>query len=312
MQNPRPRRRGERRRSRGSSRPLRACAPMGGKGNSHKFHHHKSPHHPTQPPTKRNKGENATKPTRRPGRRGRWRCPHFSSPPPLLIHPGLMQMQQASPRRAPPHRGGGSTLLIPMELDAAAGDDDARCDFLDWVGHDTSACIFRCLDHPADIVRAAAVSRSWRRFVVDNEFSKRLCVRICPEIANFTSAEEVSRSALAAHAAAAESSHNVELKARERDYRIYSCLSGALVSTKPSTGCILHCIAASSTDYFPDETIENTLVPHDRVKHRPSYWSSGGQDDPDVPESLIYRLNSDMCIVDEIRLQPFEVYAMLK
>nr|ABF93656.1 F-box family protein, putative, expressed [Oryza sativa Japonica Group] len=72
--------------------------------------------------------------------------------------------------------------------------------------------------------------------------------------------------------------------------------------------CILQCIGASSTDNFPDETIENTLIPHDRVKHRPSYWSSGGHDDPDTPETLTYRLNCDMCIVDEIKLQPFKAY----
>uniref|UniRef100_A0A0E0IE32 Uncharacterized protein n=1 Tax=Oryza nivara TaxID=4536 RepID=A0A0E0IE32_ORYNI len=66
--------------------------------------------------------------------------------------------------------------------------------------------------------------------------------------------------------------------------------------------CILQCISASSTDNFPDETIENTLIPHDWVKHRPSYWSSGGHDDPDAPETLTYRLNCDMCIADEIKL----------
>uniref|UniRef100_A0A0E0DWJ9 Uncharacterized protein n=1 Tax=Oryza meridionalis TaxID=40149 RepID=A0A0E0DWJ9_9ORYZ len=144
--------------------------------------------------------------------------------------------------------------------------------------------------------------------VVENEFSKSICLRICPEVANFTRAEEVSRSPLQLPPIAphAESSHGVQLKALERDYRIYSYLSGALVSTSPSMDCILQCIGASSTDNFPDETIENTLIPHDWVKHRPSYWSSGGHDDPDAPETLTYRLNCDMCIVDEIKLQPFK------
>ncbi|XP_006649272.2 F-box protein At4g00755-like [Oryza brachyantha] len=195
-------------------------------------------------------------------------------------------------------------MVAPMEVDGPCG-----WDFVDWVGPDASACIFRSLDDPADIVRAAAVSRSWRRFVVGNEFSKSLCLRICPEIANFTSAEEVNRSPQPQPIArAAESSHGVELKARERDYRIYSYLSGALASTKPSMDCILQCIGASSTDNFPEESIENTLMPNDRVKNRASYWSSGGQDDPDAPESLTYRLNSDICIIDEIRLQPFKAY----
>ena len=47
-----------------------------------------------------------------------------------------------------------------MEVDDSGG----RWDFLDWVGPDTSSCIFQLLDDPADLARAAAVSRSWRRF----------------------------------------------------------------------------------------------------------------------------------------------------
>ncbi|XP_062217033.1 F-box protein At4g00755-like [Phragmites australis] len=190
-----------------------------------------------------------------------------------------------------------------MEVDECGG-----WDFLEWVGPDTSACVFRLLDDPADLARAAAVSRSWRRFVIDNELSKNLCLRICPEVANFTRAVEVSRSPPPPAAHASESSHEAELRNLERDHRIYSYLSGALVSTKPSMDCILHCIVASSTDNFPDESIKNTLEPLDRINHRPSYWSSGGQDDADVPESLTYRLNSDLCIIDEIRIQPFKAY----
>ncbi|TVU48617.1 hypothetical protein EJB05_08258 [Eragrostis curvula] len=190
-------------------------------------------------------------------------------------------------------------------MDAEEGGGDGW-DFLDWVGLDTSACIFRLLDDPADLVRAATVSRSWRQFVIDNEFFKSVCLRICPEVANFTRAVEVTRSPAPP---VSESSQDADLRARERDHRIYSCLSGALVSTTPpSADCILHCIGASSTDNFPDETIENTLEPHDRVNHRPSYWSSGGADDPDEPESLTYRLNSDLCIIDEIRIHPFKAY----
>jgi hypothetical protein len=46
-----------------------------------------------------------------------------------------------------------------MEMEESGG-----WDFLDWVGLDTSAGIFHLLDDPADLVRAAAVSRSWRQF----------------------------------------------------------------------------------------------------------------------------------------------------
>ncbi|RRT78765.1 hypothetical protein B296_00014530 [Ensete ventricosum] len=37
-----------------------------------------------------------------------------------------------------------------------------------------------------------------------------------------------------------------------------------------------------------DESNENTLESGDLVDQRPSYWSSGGQYDPGVPESLTY------------------------
>ncbi|CAL4920411.1 unnamed protein product [Urochloa decumbens] len=180
-------------------------------------------------------------------------------------------------------------------------EDGARWDFLDWVGHDTSSCIFKLLDDPADLARAAAVSSAWRRFVIDNQFCKALCHRMCPEVATFTRAVVVTRSP--------ESTRHADSRARDRDHAVYSYLAGALASAaKPSVDCILRCIGASSTDNFPEETIDNTLEPSDRVRHRASYWSSGGHDDPDAPESLMYRLNSDLCIVDEFRLQPFKAY----
>jgi hypothetical protein len=37
-------------------------------------------------------------------------------------------------------------------------------DFLDWLDHDTSMKILRCLEDPADLVRVSSVSRSWRHF----------------------------------------------------------------------------------------------------------------------------------------------------
>ncbi|CAL4937301.1 unnamed protein product [Urochloa decumbens] len=178
-------------------------------------------------------------------------------------------------------------------------EDGARWDFLDWVGHDTSSSIFHLLDDPADLARAAAVSHSWRRFVIDNGFCKTLCQRICPEVATFTRAVVVTRSP----------ARGSESRARDADHAVYSYLGGALASAaKPSVDCILRCIGASSTDNFPEETIDNTLEPSDRVRHRASYWSSGGHDDPDAPESLTYRLNSDLCVVDEFRVQPFKAY----
>ncbi|PWZ53435.1 F-box protein [Zea mays] len=207
-------------------------------------------------------------------------------------------------------------------------EDSVGWDFLDWLGPDISTTIFQLLHDPADLARVAAVSRSWRRFgtlpapqfpvivpvlgpvaeldasavllpplpasraVAVNKFSKHLCRQICPEAASFTRA--------------VVSSQVAECRARDGEHAAYSYLAGALVSGKPATDLVMRCVGASSTDNFPDETIENTLVPHDMVNFRPSYWSSGGEDDPDVPESLTYTLASDLCVIEEIRIRPFE------
>ena len=65
-------------------------------------------------------------------------------------------------------------------------------------------------------------------------------------------------------------------------------------------------ISASSTDNYPEESIANTLEPKEIVSRRASYWSSTGQRNPDVPETLIYKLTSDFCVITEISVQPFQ------
>ncbi|KQK23987.1 F-box protein At4g00755 [Brachypodium distachyon] len=192
---------------------------------------------------------------------------------------------------------------------------DVGCgwDFLDWVGPDLAASAFGLLDHPADLVRAAAVSRSWRRCAVESGVCKSLCVKLCPEAAVFTSAVEVSRSpptAAESSSGGGSGGREDDARSQESQFRIFSCLCGAVLhsTTKPDADCIQNCFGASSTDNFPDESMDSTLQPQDRINLNPSYWSSGGQDDPDVPESLTYKLASDICVVREIKLQPFKAY----
>lgn len=183
-------------------------------------------------------------------------------------------------------------------------EEDWCLDFVEWLGPDTSTTVFTLLDDPADLARASAVSRSWRRFVIAYQFSKIQCLRVCPEVSNFTSIEvrgSATREDMGSSAAA-------EWENQKRDHRVYMHLSHGLLSPYNSKDCIIHCIGASSTDNFPEESIENTLVPIDRVEMRPSYWSSGGQRDPGVPECLIYRLQSDLCLIDEIKIQPFKAF----
>ena len=70
--------------------------------------------------------------------------------------------------------------------------------------------------------------------------------------------------------------------------------------------CIAKTVGASSTDNFPQESIDNTLEPRDVISGRYSYWSSNGQSNPNVPETLTYELVSQICVITEINIQPFE------
>ncbi|GMP70148.1 hypothetical protein CsSME_00029120 [Camellia sinensis var. sinensis] len=74
--------------------------------------------------------------------------------------------------------------------------------------------------------------------------------------------------------------------------------------------CLSEAIFASSTDNYPEESIQNTLEPSDRVEQRASYWSSEGESDPTVPEILDYKLISKLCLITEIHVQPFQARAV--
>ncbi|WVZ61384.1 hypothetical protein U9M48_011268 [Paspalum notatum var. saurae] len=183
---------------------------------------------------------------------------------------------------------------------------EERADFLEWLGPDTSSIVFTLLHHPADLARASSVSRSWRTFVIENQFSKIQCLRVCPEASNFTSIE--TRSPCSDIKENVGSSSAAEWENQKRDHRVYLHLCRSLLTPYNSRDCIIRCIGASSTDNFPEETIENTLEPIDHVEMRPSYWSSGGQSDPSFPECLIYMLHSDLCLIDEIKIHPFKAF----
>ncbi|KAJ3690360.1 hypothetical protein LUZ61_019524 [Rhynchospora tenuis] len=178
-------------------------------------------------------------------------------------------------------------------------------DLLEWLGPDASIRVFSYLEDPADLVRATAVSRSWRQFVISNGLSKSLCTKLCPEVSYFSGIKEITPWGTIQ---LDESNSTTEWRNRERDHKIYTYINSFLVSTKGARSCISHCISASSTDRFPDERIENTLEPREEVNWRPSYWSSAGEVDPAVPESLMYQLNYDLTFVDEIMIQPFREF----
>lgn len=177
-------------------------------------------------------------------------------------------------------------------------------DFLQKLGPDVSVHVLSFLDDPADFVRASSVSRSWRQFVIENEFCKTLCLKLFPEVSNVVHAIEVD--SVIQHGKA-DSNGSKVLETAESNHNVYAFLARGL-SPVLRNNCISEAICASTTDNYPEESIRNTLDPRDKVEEKASYWSSTGQSDASYPEKLTYRLIPDLCFVTEINIQPFQAY----
>ncbi|XAR63097.1 hypothetical protein NMG60_11022921 [Bertholletia excelsa] len=182
---------------------------------------------------------------------------------------------------------------------------ETRIDFLQWLQVDMGLNILLCLDDPSDIIRASAVSRFWHHFVVAHGLSKLLCLRLSSQLSSVAYVTEPSRRMK--NIADVGPSNSVELEALEKEHRAYSFLARAL-TTFTASDCIADAVSATSTDNYPEESIRNTLDPRDRILRRASYWSSKGQGDPAVPETLIYKLIANLCIITEISVQPFRAF----
>ncbi|XP_022757208.1 F-box protein At4g00755-like [Durio zibethinus] len=177
--------------------------------------------------------------------------------------------------------------------------------FINFLPDALSIKIFTSLEDPSDLVRFSAVSRSCRRFVITNGLCKHLCLRMFPQLSRVDHVNELGVT-LNGHAEAG-SSNFMEWEALEREHRVYASLARGFLSFAIRE-CISEAIIASSTDNHPDESIDNTLDPGDRVRGRASYWSSSGQSNPAVPETLTYKLNADLCVITEINIKPFQAY----
>ncbi|XP_027151396.1 F-box protein At4g00755-like isoform X2 [Coffea eugenioides] len=99
----------------------------------------------------------------------------------------------------------------------------------------------------------------------------------------------------------------IEWACLKRDHKVYAFLAQGIASF-PRKECLSEALGASSTDNYPDESIQNTPEPSDRIGQRPSYWSSKGEIDSAVPETLTYKLMAKLCVITEIHIQPFQVY----
>ncbi|KAL6126090.1 hypothetical protein ACLB2K_074141 [Fragaria x ananassa] len=183
--------------------------------------------------------------------------------------------------------------------------DIAPCmDWLNGLEPDMSVKVLTCLDNPKDLVQVSTVSRTWHYIVVENGLCKKLCLRMFPQLSRVAHVVEL-HDCDAKECADVGSSNSKEWDTLEREHRVYAFLAHACTYF-PASDCISGAISASSTDNFLEESINNTLYPSTRVGRRASYWSSKGQKNPAVPEMLTYKLTSDLIIVTEINIHPFQ------
>ncbi|KAL8119126.1 hypothetical protein AgCh_016582 [Apium graveolens] len=143
------------------------------------------------------------------------------------------------------------------------------------------------------------------RAVVSNGLCKQLCLRKFPQLADIAYVTEPSHKVK--KSTDVGSSTSLQWEALEREHRVYGSIFRALTKVK-AINCVAEAFGASSTDNYPEESINNTLEPRDEILRRFSYWSSKGQKNPDVPETLIYRLKAGICLVTEIGIRPFQAY----
>ncbi|XP_024996251.1 F-box protein At4g00755-like [Cynara cardunculus var. scolymus] len=176
---------------------------------------------------------------------------------------------------------------------------ETRIDFVRWLDIDVVLKILMCLNDPADLIRASAVSQYWQKFVISYGLCKQLCTKTFPQLASITHVTEPSDNSDDPSGGTSEDS------IFRREHRAYASLFQAVASF-PARFCIASPVSASSTDNYPEESIVNTLDSRDQILVRASYWSSKGHDDPELPETLIYKLNANFCVITEINITPFE------
>ncbi|KVH91166.1 hypothetical protein Ccrd_006826 [Cynara cardunculus var. scolymus] len=169
---------------------------------------------------------------------------------------------------------------LPPVREATKLEMETRIDFVRWLDIDVVLKILMCLNDPADLIRASA----------------QLCTKTFPQLASITHVTEPSDNSDDPSGGTSEDS------IFRREHRAYASLFQAVASF-PARFCIASPVSASSTDNYPEESIVNTLDSRDQILVRASYWSSKGHDDPELPETLIYKLNANFCPCSKWGLQ---------
>ncbi|KAK6124309.1 hypothetical protein DH2020_041966 [Rehmannia glutinosa] len=145
--------------------------------------------------------------------------------------------------------------------------------------------------------RDGGISRRENGEVVKLE--DKLCLRKFPEESSFARVIEIKNTV---EPVASGMDDFVERACMEREHRAYASLSRDLTISKIEN-CISDAICASSTNNYLEESIMNTLYPSDRVGNRSSYWSSKGERNPSAPDTLIYKLPSQLCLITELHAE---------
>lgn len=140
--------------------------------------------------------------------------------------------------------------------------------------------------------------------VVKYSLSKNLCLKLFHQLSNVDHIIETSNDRNG-ESSEAGSSSLMDTRLLEKEHRAFALLARGCMSS-PIESCIADAIRASSTDNYPVESILNTLEKRDRIGRTPSYWSSTGQHKTTVPESLLYKLIGDLCLITEVSIHPFQ------
>ncbi|KAF7813251.1 F-box protein [Senna tora] len=177
-------------------------------------------------------------------------------------------------------------------------------DFIHWLVPDLSIKILTYLDDPCDLVRVSSVSSAWHQFVIENGMCKKLCLKKFPELSGVAHVIEVDN---VIEPVRYMLGNSMNWECLKRNHKVYAFLARGLTPSVKNN-CISETISASSTDNYPQESIQNTLEPRESADLRVSYWSSKGESDPSVPERLIYKLASKICVVTEIHVRPFQAF----
>ncbi|GKU88266.1 hypothetical protein SLEP1_g2548 [Rubroshorea leprosula] len=201
-------------------------------------------------------------------------------------------------------------------------------DISNYFNRDVSLKIMTCLDDLSYIDSVSSVFPDWLNWgelkqldvfrdsilvlfinfvekfhlAIDDRLAKNLCLSKFPQLSRVD--HVVEHCCIARNPWVEGGSSNMEWETLKKEHRVYAFLARGCKSSAESEHCISEPIEASSTHLHPLEAIENTLEEFNGVPW--SYWSSEGQINPAVPETLTYKLVADLCVITEIRIKPFQ------